>query len=263
MLAKKRTIGVDPLPTIRDVNFVAPRGIDLTHSNYVIMDGSYYTYLYIRKGGYPTTVRGGWMSALINAGEGIDVDLFLQREIRGKTIDRVAQRIRLNRTKLRELQDTSTDYEELASSIQAGYYIKHGLSSNNEDLFYMSVLITVSAASYRELLWRKQQITDMLKSMDIQVLTSGAASSYMFTSFELSDDNGILLGLNRHNNSLCIVDPFNTKRYKNANFMICGTSGSGKTVTIQTMALRLRMRGTQCFIIAPLKGHEMKRCILK
>ena len=228
MLAKKRTIGVDPLPNIRDVNFVAPRGIDLTHSNYVIMDGSYYTYLYIRKGGYPTTVRGGWMSALINAGEGIDVDLFLQREIRGKTIDRVAQRIRLNRTKLRELQDTSTDYEELASSIQAGYYIKHGLSSNNEDLFYMSVLITVSAASYRELLWRKQQITDMLKSMDIQVrdcvfqqeealrstmpflrlasdlerkakrnvLTSGAASSYMFTSFELSDDNGILLGLN-------------------------------------------------------------------
>ena len=90
---------------------------------------------------------------------GIDVDLFLQREIRGKTIDRVAQRIRLNRTKLRELQDTSTDYEELASSIQAGYYIKHGLSSNNEDLFYMSVLITVSAASYRELLWRKQQIS--------------------------------------------------------------------------------------------------------
>lgn len=295
MLAKKRTIGVDPLPNIRDVNFVAPRGIDLTHSNYVVMDGSYYTYLYIRKGGYPTTVRGGWMSALINAGEGIDVDLFLQREIRGKTIDRVAQRIRLNRTKLRELQDTSTDYEELASSIQAGYYIKHGLSSNNEDLFYMSVLITVSAASYRELLWRKQQITDMLKSMDIQVrdcvfqqeealrstmpflrlasdlerkakrnvLTSGAASSYMFTSFELSDDNGILLGLNRHNNSLCIVDPFNTKRYKNANFMICGTSGSGKTVTIQTMALRLRMRGTQCFIIAPLKGHEFKRACHK
>lgn len=295
MLAKDRTIGVDPVPAIRDVNFVAPRGIDLTHANYIIMDGSYYTYLYIRKNGYPTTVRGGWMSALINAGEGIDVDLFLQREIRSKTIDRVAQRIRLNRTKLRELQDTSTDYEELASSIQAGYYIKQGLSSNNEDLFYMSVLITVSGASYRELMWRKQQMVDLLKSMDIQVrdcvfqqeealrstmpflklapdlerkakrnvLTSGAASTYMFTSFELSDDNGILLGLNRHNNSLCIVDPFNTKRYKNANFMICGTSGSGKTVTIQTMALRLRMRGTQCFILAPLKGHEFKRACHK
>lgn len=64
------------------------------------------------------------MSALINAGEGIDVDLHLQRENRSKTIDKVAQRIRLNRTKLKSLQDTSTDYEELANSISAGYYIK-------------------------------------------------------------------------------------------------------------------------------------------
>ena len=108
------------------------------------------------------------MSSLINAGEGVDVDLHLHREIRGKTIDRVAQRIRLNRTKLRELQDTSTDYEELAGSIQAGYYIKQGLSSRNEDLFYMSVLITISAPTYEELQWRKQQMSDLMKSMDIQ-----------------------------------------------------------------------------------------------
>lgn len=104
----------------------------------------------------------------------------------------------------------------------------------NEDLFYMSVFITVSAKTYEELLWRKQQMVDMLKSMDMytsecsfqqeaalqsvmpflkispklekkaqrNVLTSGAASSYIFTSFELSDDNGVLLGINRYNNSL-------------------------------------------------------------
>lgn len=274
---------------------MAPRGLDLSHAGYIIMDGTYYTYLYIRKNGFPQQVRGGWMSSLINAGEGVDVDLHLHREIRGKTIDRVAQRIRLNRTKLRELQDTSTDYEELAGSIQAGYYIKQGLSSRNEDLFYMSVLITISAPTYEELQWRKQQMSDLMKSMDIQVgdclfqqeaalrstmpflyldpglerkskrnvLTSGAASTYMFTSFELSDDNGILLGLNRHNNSLCIVDPFNTKVNKNANFTICGTSGAGKTFTMQVMALRLRMRGVQCYIIAPLKGHEFKRACHK
>lgn len=295
MAAKKRVVGVDPVPHIRASNFIAPRGLDLTHPGYLVMDGTYYTYLYVRKNGFPQMVRGGWMSALINAGEGVDVDLHLRREIRGKTIDRVAQRIRLNRTKLRELQDTSTDYEELAGSIQAGYYIKQGLSSRNEDLFYMSVFITLSAAGYEELQWRKQQMTDLMKSMDIQVsdcmfqqeaalrstmpflsidaslerkskrnvLTSGAASTYMFTSFELSDDNGILLGLNRHNNSLCIVDPFNTKVNKNANFTICGTSGAGKTYTMQVMALRMRMRGIQCFILAPLKGHEFKRACHK
>ena len=65
------------------------------------------------------------------------------------------------------MQDTSTDYEELANSIQAGYYIKNGIANDNEDLFYMSTFISVSAKTYEELLWRKQQMTDLLKSMDM------------------------------------------------------------------------------------------------
>jgi hypothetical protein len=138
MAAKKKVIGLDPVPRIPIAHFVAPRGIDLTHFNYILMDGIYYAFLYIRKDGFPNRVRAGWMSPLINAGEGIDIDVHLRRENRGKTLDKVAQRIRLNRTKLRGIQDTSTDYEELTGAIQAGYYIKNGLSSNNEDLFYMS-----------------------------------------------------------------------------------------------------------------------------
>lgn len=91
------------------------------------------------------------------------------------------------------------------------------------------------------------------------VLTSGAASTYMFTSFEMSDDTGVLLGINRHNNSLCIVDLFDTKKNKNANLNLLGTSGAGKTFTMQLLALRMRMRGIQCYIIAPIKGHEFRR----
>lgn len=295
MAAKGKIIGVDPIPQIPIRHFIAPRGLDLTHFNYIIMDGRYYCFLYIKGNGYPGSVRGGWMSSLINAGEGIDVDVHLSRENRSKTIDKVAQRIRLNRTKLKGMQDTSTDYEELANSIQAGYYIKNGIANHNEDLFYMSVFVTVSAKTYEELLWRKQQMVDMLKSMDMylsecrfqqeaalrsvmpflqispalqkktqrNVLTSGAASTYMFTSFEMSDDSGVLLGVNRHNNSLCIVDLFNTKLNKNANLTMCGTSGAGKTFTLQLLALRMRMRGIQCYIIAPIKGHEFKRACSK
>ena len=291
MAAKNKVIGIDPIPHIRMAHFIAPRGIDLTHRNYIIMDGLYYSFLYIKGNGYPNKVRAGWMSSLINAGEGIDVDVFLRRENRSKTIDKVAQRIRLNRTKFKSMQDTSTDYEELAGSIQAGYFIKQGIANYNEDLFYMSVFVTVSARTYEELMWRKQQMTDMLKSMDMyvsdcsfqqedalrtvmpflqispklekkskrNVLTSGAASTYMFTSFEMSDDTGVLLGINRHNNSLCIVDLFDTKKNKNANLNLLGTSGAGKTFTMQLLALRMRMRGIQCYIIAPIKGHEFRR----
>lgn len=95
------------------------------------------------------------------------------------------------------------------------------------------------------------------------MLTSGAASAYMFTSFEMSDDTGVLLGINRHNNSLCIVDLFNTKKNKNANLNLLGTSGAGKTFTMQLLALRMRMRGIQCFILAPIKGHEFRRACKK
>ncbi len=291
MKMEDKTLGVDPIPEIPILDFISPRGIDFAKSSYVIMDGLYYSFLYIKGNGYPSTVRAGWMSLLINAGEGIDVDVHLRKESRSKTIDKVAQRIRLNRTKMKGVQDTSTDYEELTNSIQAGYYIKNGLANNNEDLFYMTVFITVSAKTLDEMLWRKQQIVDMMKSMDMQlsdcrfqqeaalrsvmpflyiephlekkskrnVLTSGAASTYMFTSFEMSDDSGVLLGVNRHNNSLCVVDLFNTKKHKNANLNIIGTSGAGKTFTLQLLALRMRMRGIQCFTIAPIKGHEFHR----
>lgn len=72
-----------------------------------------------------------------------------RRENRSRTIDKVAQRIRLNRTKLKSMQDTSTDYEELTNSIQAGYFIKNGIANYNEDLFYMSVFITVIGQNLR------------------------------------------------------------------------------------------------------------------
>ena len=261
MAARNRIIGLDSVPHIRMTNFISPRGLDFSHNSYVIMDGLYYCFLYIRGNGYPGTVRAGWMSSLINAGEGIDIDVHLHRENRSKAIDKVAQRIRLN----------------------------------NEDLFYLSVFITISAKSIDELMWRKQQMVDMLKSMDMyvsdcrfqqeaafssvmpflkidprlerkarrNVLTTGAASTYMFTSFEMSDDAGVLLGINRHNNSLCIVDLFNTKKNKNANLNLLGTSGAGKTFTMQLLALRMRMRGIQCFILAPIKGHEFRRACKK
>lgn len=291
--ARGKIIGLDPVPHIRIANFLAPRGIDLAHYNYIVMDGLYYSFLYIRAGGYPSRVRAGWMSSLVNAGEGVDVDVHLRSENRSKTIDKVAQRIRLNRTKLKGMQDTSTDYEELTNSIRAGYFIKNGIANYNEDLFYMSVFITVSAKTYDELMWRKQQVSDMLKSMDMytsdcafqqeaalqavmpflsipaslekksrrNVLTSGAASTYLFTSFEMSDDTGVLLGVNRYNNSLCIVDLFNTKMHKNANLVLLGTSGAGKTFTMQLLARKIQQLMTFFGLLIPDMSNEEEQML--
>lgn len=243
MAAKDKVIGVDPIPPIRMAHFLSPRGIDLTHHNYVVMDGLYYSFLFIKGNGYPGMVRAGWMSALINAGDGIDIDVQLRRENRSKTIDKVAQRIRLNRTKLKSMQDTSTDYEELTNSIQAGYFIKNGIANNNEDLFYMSVFVTVSAKGYEELMWRKQQIVDMLKSMDMYVSDCRFQQEAALRSVM----------------PFLKIEPSLEKKSKR-NVL---TSGAGKTFTMQLLALRMRMRGIQCFILAPIKGHEFRRACKK
>ena len=291
MIASGRILGVDEPPAIPVINYIAPRGIDLSHSSYIVMDGLYYTYLYIKpENGYLPTVRAGWMSLLVNAGEGIDVDLFFTRANKSKVQEQVSRKVRLNNIKLKSTYDSSTDYEDIRDAITGGYYIKEMLKNNN-DLLYMSILITISATTYEGLLYKKRIISDYIKAQDMQsaelkfrqenalnsvtpllqldkdiykksrrnIMTQDAASTYMFTSFEMSDDNGILLGINQYNQSLCIVDIFNSKVYKNANMFIIGTSGAGKTFTLQLMALRMRMLGIQTFIIAPLKGHEFRR----
>lgn len=168
--------------------------------------------------------------------------------------------------------------------------MKQGLA-NYEDFYYAVILITVTADTLENLEWRVAEVKRLMVSQDMDLrvcrfrqeqamtavmpfckldkklfergkrnmLTSAAASCYPFTSYEMSDENGILLGVNKFNNSLVIVDIFDSRVYKNANMAIIGTSGAGKTFTMQLMALRMRRRGTQVFIIAPLKGHEFLR----
>ncbi len=271
-------------------DIIAPDSIDMTHGSYVLMDRMYHAYLLIPSDGYKSQVSAGWLSLLVNAGEGIDLDIFIDRQPKEQFQRKIGQQLRINRSKIKDASDTNTDFDDLDSAIRSGYYLKEGLG-NNEDLYFMNILITVTADSEKELEWRIDELKKLLISQDIEVshchfreeqaflsalplvsldkhlfarsnrniLTTGVASCYPFTSFEMCDDNGILLGVNKHNNSLIIVDIFNSRIYKNANMAILGTSGSGKTFTMQLMALRMRRKNIQTFIIAPLKGNEFYR----
>ncbi len=70
----------DEIGNIPAMEFMAPESIDYTHGNYVVMDGVYHTYLLVPSGGYRSQVCAGWISLLVNAGEGIDVDIFFDRQ---------------------------------------------------------------------------------------------------------------------------------------------------------------------------------------
>ena len=270
--------------------FAAPRSIDFSHGRYICIDGLYYAYLLIPSDGYKTQVPAGWLSLIVNAGDGIDMDMFLARQPKERIIQRVGQQLRINRSKIKDASDTNTDFDDIDGAIRSGYFLKEGLA-NNEDFYYLNLLITVTAPSVEDLEWKVSEMKKLLLSQDMNVsachfreeqaflsalplvsmekglyergkrnlLTGGAASCYPFTSFEMCDDNGILLGVNKYNSSLIIVDIFNSAIYKNANMAILGTSGAGKTFTLQLMGLRMRRKNIPVFIIAPLKGHEFHR----
>ena len=280
----------DEIGRIPAMEFIAPETIDYPHGSYVIMDGTYHTYLLVPSGGYRPQVCAGWISLLVNAGEGIDVDIFFDRQPKDRIQQKLGQQLRINRSKIKDTSDTNSDFDDLDSAIRSGYFLKEGLA-NNEDFYYMNILITITADSLEELEWRTNEMKKLMLSHDMEavschfreeqallsalplvslekklferskrnILTGSVAGCYPFTSFEMCDDNGILLGVNKHNNSLIIVDIFNSRVYKNANMAILGTSGAGKTFTMQLMALRMRRRNIQVFIIAPLKGHEFHR----
>ncbi|MFH1597928.1 MAG: DUF87 domain-containing protein [Patescibacteria group bacterium] len=78
--------------------------------------------------------------------------------------------------------------------------------------------------------------------------SSPCASSFPFISSELSSDNGVLYGINRHNNSLILFDRFSLQ---NANSVVFATSGAGKSYAVKLEALRSLMMGTSVIIIDP------------
>ena len=282
----------DNLSEMGTADYICPEELDFRHARYVVIDGVYHAYLHIPSTGFKTLVGAAWLSPLINAGEAIDVDLFLHKMPADRMQVQVSRNLRLNKAKLGEVSSTSADFNKMGDIMESGYYLQRGLNDGQE-FYYLNVLVTVKAFSRKDLENRVSEVVKMMTAKQItlkycaylqeqaflstlplaklppklyrlgrrNILTNTAASTYMFTSFEICDESGILMGTNEHNNSLVILDLFNQRKYKNPHMAIMGTTGSGKTVIEQCMATRMRRKHIATYIIAPLKGHEYARAV--
>jgi type IV secretory pathway VirB4 component len=271
-------------------DLIAPQYIDIKNAKYMIVDGLYYAFAYVPSASFPNAAAGGWASLFSTLGEGIDMDLFLVKQDTRTAQIKLQYAIRANKLSLRSKEDTSLDYEDAVSTVSSGYYLKEGLSSG-DDMCYMALLLTITAHSKEALLAKIDEIKQFCITIDMQIkmadfqqdqaflsslpicslnknifgkakrniLGRDFASSYPFSSFEVSDENGIFLGINQSNNSMVFVDNFDSKRYVNPNMVILGTSGAGKSFSLMLTAERMRQRNIQVFIIAPDKGAEFKR----
>lgn len=270
------------------VDLLAPSSVDNGSRDYIVADGIYHTYLYVAGYGYRTKTEGAWLSPLVEAGDNIGISFSFKRMPRDKILSRISQKTMLNRSRMREVGDTRQDYEELDSAISAGFYLKEGMNRDGQDFYYMTTLIEVTADNAEDLEMRTNDVITLCAFMNMivkradykheqcflsmlptlsldadierkarrNVLTDSLAAAFPFSSFEIYDPGGIFLGLNKYNSSVAILDIFDSDKYSNANGCILGMSGAGKTFLMQLMALRLRLQGTQVFILAPIKGHE-------
>ena len=270
------------------LDVIAPSSVDNTGRDYIVVDGIYHSYLYVAGYGYRTRNESAWLSPLVEAGDNIGISFSFKRLPRDKTLSRISQKTMLNRSRMREVDDTRQDFEELDDAISSGFFLKEGMNRGGQDFYYMNTVIEITAYDVDELEQRIADVMTLCSSMDMvckradykheqcflsslpilsvdadierkgrrNVLTDSLAASFPFSSFEIYDEGGIFLGLNKYNRSVAILDIFDSDKYANANGCIYGTTGAGKTFLLQTMALRFRMQGTQVFIIAPVKGHE-------
>ena len=272
--------------TIPDL--IAPPDIDTHHADYLLLDGVYHAYLYISGYGYSTVVGKGWLTSLIEAGEGVSLSFQLVKQPREKTVNAIGQTTMINRSRMRDVGDTRQDFEELGDAIGAGLYLKEGMNREGQDFYYMHTLIEVIADDPDTLEQRMTSVetlcvaSDMLAKRceykheqaflsflpllisdpDIErksrrnALTSGVAASFPFASFELSDQKGIFLGLNLYNRSPVFLDFYDDYKYTNGNFAGFGNTGAGKSVLLQCIGKRVREQQRKVIYIVPEKGHE-------
>ena len=163
-LADGRESDIDHIPA---GEFIAPRSIDFTHGRYICIDGLYYAYLLIPSDGYKTHVPAGWLSLMVNAGDGIDLDMFLSRQPKERIIQKVGQQLRINRSRIKDASDTNTDFDDIDSAIRSGYFLKEGLA-NNEDFYFMNLLVTVTAPNEEDLEWKVSEMKKLLLSQDMR-----------------------------------------------------------------------------------------------
>jgi type IV secretory pathway VirB4 component len=265
------------ITALRD--FIAPSSLELSSTHFQIgtrYARTYYVY------GYPRQLYTGWLSSMVNLDEVIDISMYIYPvesqvvlENLRKKVTQLEAGIQIDNEKGRvrdpAKQAQILDAEEMRDKLQVG----------EERFFRFGMYFTLYASSMDELEFVAHKVESMLGQQLVyskpataqqeQAMTSnvpqftdqlqirrnfstGALSTtFPFTSADLSQDNGILYGINMHNSGLVIFDRFSLE---NSNSVVFAKSGAGKSFTVKLEALRSMMFGTEVFIIDPENEYQ-------
>lgn len=268
---------VKGITTLRDI--IAPSSLEI-QSSYFRLGTKYGRTLYVY--GYPRQIYTGWLSNIINVDEVIDVSMFIYPVESQVVLDNLRKKVgqleasmtlNAEHGKVRDpaLEAAIQDAEELRDQLQVGAerFFRYGLyftlyadsldelnfvQHKIETILGQQLVLSKVASSQQEqgLNSTIPQMTDQLQ-IRRNMNTGAVSTSFPFTSADLTQNDGILYGINMHNNGLVIFDRFSLE---NANMVVFAKSGAGKSFTVKLEALRTMMMGADVLIIDPENEYQ-------
>ena len=256
------------------VDIIAPSSVEVDFKHIRVGDKYYRTFFVVD---YPRQVSPNWLSILIDYKETMNISMFIY-PVESKDI------LTNLRRKIAEMEATiESDIEQglepdpkIRASLEDAASLQEELARGLERFFQFGLYITLASDDIDDLNLRSKELTSLLASNLLVVKpatlqmedgfkttiptgldklfttrnmdTTSVASTFPFTSYEISHPNGILYGVNTLNNSLVIVDRFS---FENANSVVFGKSGSGKSFLVKLEVLRQMMFETEVLIIDP------------
>ncbi len=263
--------------TIKDI--IAPASIEITQGYLKLgerLAKSFFVF------SFPRYLSTAWMSPIVNLDTPLDVALFVYPAD-------VSEVLRQLRKRVAEVQSEIMDREEKGlvrdPELETAYRdleeLRDRLQTAQEKMFHVGVYITIYGKTEQELkeiettlrsifearlvyikpaLFQQKEgfITTCPYGLDLLQIytpmnTAPLSSMFPFISFDLSSNEGILYGINKHNNSLVLFDRF---ALENANLTVFGVAGGGKSYAVKLEVLRSLMLGTSVIIIDPEHEYE-------
>lgn len=231
---------------------------------------------------YPRFLNTNWLSPIINYDFTMDMSMFMVPEDTQQVMQTLRRKMtQLESSRMVEEEKGLVRDPELDTAIHDIDVLRESLAQGQDRLFQYSLYFTIYAKSLEELnnatkqlestlgaalVYTKEALVQMeqgfnstlpIMSDQLGILrnldTASLSTTFPFSSAELTSDEGILYGINRHNDSLILFDRFNLE---NANSVIFATSGAGKSYFVKLEILRYLMLGADVVVIDPENEYQ-------
>ncbi len=231
---------------------------------------------------YPRILTDGWLEPILNLEREMDISIMVHPIDTAETLKKFQKKVAEVQSQINDRADKGMVRDpQLDAAYRNLEELRDKLQQAEEKLFNVGLYIAIYASSEPELNKVESELKGMLDSRLIYVKpalfqqeeglksilpivqdellvhskfnTAPLSSFFPFTSFDLTSNNGILYGINRHNSSLVLFDRFSLTNYNSVTF---ATSGAGKSYMTKLEILRSLMFGTEVIVIDPEREYE-------